>query len=89
LTADEKTGVTEEGAKYERYTHLRIQSCERRWTELLFSMSDMDTARYEALKGIDIFEFYTLFDNWKKRIEEKNKAIEEQLAKAKSKNKTR
>lgn len=55
------------------------------WQELLFGMADMDSARYEALKGVDIFEFYTLFDAWKARIDAKKEALEKQIQQSKSK----
>jgi hypothetical protein len=76
-------GVTEKGATEEKYIHLIAEKSERTWQELWFSMADMDSTRYEAIKGTDIIEFYTLFDSWKTKIEAKNAAMEEQNRKRK------
>jgi hypothetical protein len=39
-------------------------------------MVDGDLQQYERLKGTDIFEFWTIFDEWKDRNDHKRRELE-------------
>lgn len=43
------------------------------WTTLLDAMSEGSTVEYNALKGLDIFEFYGKYNLWEAKIKERIK----------------
>jgi hypothetical protein len=48
-----------------------------KWRQTWMSMADGDAVQYEKLKGLDIWEFWPLFDRWKEEQTQKLKHYEE------------
>lgn len=45
------------------------------WRELWFAMVDGDMQQYSTIKKTDVREFFTILDEWKKRIDARMEAI--------------
>lgn len=41
----------------------------KEWRETWYLMADGDAAQYNQIKGMDVREFFTIYDAWKKRME--------------------
>jgi hypothetical protein len=59
LSADRKIPL-------ERYIHFDIIQSQKTWHDLWFAMADHDATRYIAIKGVDVLEFWSMFDAWKR-----------------------
>jgi hypothetical protein len=47
----------------------QAQQILKEWRETWYLMADGDAAQYEHIKGLDIREFFTIYDAWRKRME--------------------
>lgn len=52
-----------------KYIHIEAIECLKKWKELWYAMAEQDTTRYKVLKASDVFEFWSLFDAWKEKLE--------------------
>jgi len=53
----------------------QIKEVSKKWRELWYAMADGDAKQYEIIKALDTFEFWSMYDNWKTRIDAKREAL--------------
>lgn len=52
----------------EKLIEREVNEMIKNWQELWFYMADYDMNAYLKIKGTDVFEFWSLFEVWKKKM---------------------
>jgi hypothetical protein len=66
LGAEETETITQRTAAMRTY-----------WRELWYAITDGDAQAYRTIKAVDVREFFTILDEWKKRIDARLEAIKQ------------
>jgi hypothetical protein len=48
---------------------MQVRELRSMWQELWFNMADGIKSEYDRIKATNVFEFYELFDLWRKKTE--------------------